>query len=61
MARIAGVDLPREKRAEVALTYIFGIGRPTANEILKRVQEVDPNAKMVEWNGGEIKYTLWID
>ena len=32
-----------------------------ANEILRRVQEVDPNAKMVEWNGGEIKYTLWID
>ena len=33
----------------------------TANEILKRVQEVDPNAKISEWNGGEIKYTLWID
>ena len=32
-----------------------------ANEILKRVQEVDPNAKMVELNGGEIKNTLWID
>lgn len=34
MARIAGVDLPREKRVEIALTYIFGIGRKTANEIL---------------------------
>ncbi|KQL47141.1 30S ribosomal protein S13 [Brevibacillus choshinensis] len=34
MARIAGVDLPREKRAEVALTYIFGIGRPTSQKIL---------------------------
>jgi len=34
MARIAGVDLPREKRVEIGLTYIFGIGRPTANEIL---------------------------
>ena len=32
-----------------------------ANEILKRVQEVDPNAKMVEWNGSEIKNTLWIN
>ena len=32
-----------------------------ANEILKRVQKVDPNAKMVEWNGGEIKNTLWIN
>ena len=34
MARIAGVDLPREKRVEIGLTYIFGIGRPTANKIL---------------------------
>jgi len=34
MARIAGVDLPREKRVEVALTYIFGIGRPSAQKIL---------------------------
>ncbi|WP_134704791.1 30S ribosomal protein S13 [Ammoniphilus sp. YIM 78166] len=33
MARIAGVDLPREKRVEIALTYIFGIGRPTAKQI----------------------------
>ena len=34
MARIAGVDLPREKRVEIALTYIFGIGRVTSNKIL---------------------------
>ncbi|MDR3216181.1 MAG: 30S ribosomal protein S13 [Clostridiaceae bacterium] len=34
MARIAGVDLPREKRVEIGLTYIYGIGRPTANKIL---------------------------
>lgn len=34
MARIAGVDLPRDKRVEIGLTYIFGIGRPTANKIL---------------------------
>jgi len=34
MARIAGVDLPREKRVEIGLTYIFGVGRPTANDIL---------------------------
>lgn len=34
MARIAGVDLPREKRVEIALTYIFGLGRPTAQKIL---------------------------
>jgi small subunit ribosomal protein S13 len=34
MARIAGIDLPREKRIEIALTYIFGIGRPTAQKLL---------------------------
>ena len=34
MARIAGVDLPREKRVEVALTYIYGVGRPTSNRLL---------------------------
>ncbi len=34
MARIAGVDLPKDKRIEIALTYIFGIGRPSANQIL---------------------------
>lgn len=49
-------------------SYVIGInGTNTfsdydrANEVLKRVQEVDPNAKISEWNGGEIKYTLWID
>src|SRR5262250_2793046 len=36
MARIAGVDLPRGKRMEIALTYIFGIGKPSAREILKK-------------------------
>lgn len=35
MARIAGVDIPRNKRVEIALTYIYGIGRPTAQNILK--------------------------
>ena len=51
MARIAGVDLPREKRVEIGLTYIFGIGRPTANKILSetginpdtRVKDLDEN------------------
>ncbi|MBI2684469.1 MAG: 30S ribosomal protein S13 [Actinobacteria bacterium] len=42
MARIAGVNVPREKRIEIGLTYIFGIGRPTANAILARV-EIDPD------------------
>lgn len=36
MARIAGVDLPRNKRIEIALTYIYGVGRPTANDILDK-------------------------
>ena len=35
MARIAGVDLPREKRVEIGLTYVYGIGRPSSNRILK--------------------------
>ncbi len=44
MARIAGVDLPRNKRVEVGLTYIFGIGRSLSSRILKSVN-VDPNKK----------------
>jgi small subunit ribosomal protein S13 len=36
MARIAGVDLPKDKRIEIALTYIYGIGRPSANKILQK-------------------------
>jgi small subunit ribosomal protein S13 len=42
MARIAGVNIPREKRVEIGLTYIFGIGRSTANDILSRV-EISPD------------------
>ena len=38
MARIAGIDLPNEKRVEIGLTYIYGIGRQTANEILKETK-----------------------
>ena len=38
MARIAGVDLPREKRVEVGLTYVYGIGLPTAQKILKETK-----------------------
>ncbi|MGH7587032.1 MAG: 30S ribosomal protein S13, partial [Gemmatimonadota bacterium] len=45
MARIAGVDLPREKRIEVALTYIFGIGRSSAERILRR-SGVDPDIRV---------------
>ena len=45
MARIAGVDLPRDKRVEVSLTYIFGIGQTTSRQILDRA-EVDPNTRV---------------
>ena len=44
MARIAGIDLPRGKRMEIALTYIYGIGRASSREILKKAG-VDPNVK----------------
>lgn len=44
MARIAGVDLPRNKRVEIALTYICGIGRPTSKQVLKSA-DVDPNTR----------------
>ena len=45
MARIAGVDLPREKRVEIGLTYIYGIGRPTALAILEKAG-VDPDTRV---------------
>ena len=45
MARIAGVDIPREKRVEVALTYIFGIGLPTAQKILAQ-SNVNPDTRV---------------
>jgi len=45
MARISGIDLPREKRIEIALTYIFGIGLPTAQKLLARTG-VDPNTRV---------------
>jgi small subunit ribosomal protein S13 len=53
MARIAGVDLPRNKRMEVALTYIFGIGRSTSNRILAEAK-VDPNTKSDNLNDDEV-------
>ncbi len=50
--RIAGVDIPDNKRGEVGLTYIFGIGRSLANDILKRAQ-VDRDKKAGEWTDEE--------
>ena len=52
MARIAGVDIPNNKRGEIALTYIFGIGRSTSKVILEAVS-VDIHKKVSDWNGEE--------
>jgi small subunit ribosomal protein S13 len=48
MARIAGIDLPRNKRGEIGLTYIYGIGRSAARQILERCG-IDLNVKVGEW------------
>ena len=53
MARIAGVDLPREKRVEVGLTYVYGVGRSTAGKILAATG-VDPNTKVRDLAEGEV-------
>ncbi len=45
MPRIAGIDLPREKRAEIGLTYIYGIGKSSAQEILEKAG-INPDTKM---------------
>ena len=52
MARVAGVDLPREKRGEVALTYIYGIGRPSSRRILDQAR-VDVNKRVKTWSDEE--------
>jgi small subunit ribosomal protein S13 len=53
MARVAGVDLPREKRGEVALTYIYGIGRPTARRVLQQAR-VDLDKRVKAWSEDEV-------
>jgi small subunit ribosomal protein S13 len=52
MARIAGIDLPKQKRGEIGLTYIYGIGRSTAQMILTKA-EVDWNKKVQDWTDDE--------
>ncbi len=54
MARIAGVDLPREKRVEIGLTYIYGIGRVSANKILEAAN-VDPSTRVKDLTDDEVK------
>lgn len=53
MARIAGVDLPRRKRIEIGLTYIFGIGRTTSNRILNKLK-IDPGTNTDDLSEAEI-------
>lgn len=53
MARIAGIDLPKNKRGEIGLTYIFGIGRSRATEILIAAK-VDVNKKVNDWDDEEL-------
>ena len=53
MARIVGVDLPRNKRGEIGLTYIYGVGRSIAQRVLDEA-EVDRNAKVQDWTDEQI-------
>lgn len=52
MARIAGIDLPKNKRGEIGLTYIYGIGRSTAQDILTKAN-IDFDKKVKDWNDDE--------
>jgi len=61
MARIAGVDIPREKRLEISLTYIFGIGKSTAQKIASSL-ELDPNTKVRDLTEDEVaKIRSYVD
>ncbi|MDR1665355.1 MAG: 30S ribosomal protein S13 [Clostridiales bacterium] len=53
MARIAGIDLPREKRVEIGLTYIYGIGRPSSNRILAEAK-VNPDTRVRDLTDDEV-------
>ena len=53
MARISGIDIPKQKRGEIALTYIFGVGKSRAQQILEKAG-VDVNKKVSDWNDDEI-------
>jgi small subunit ribosomal protein S13 len=61
MARIAGVDIPREKRLEISLTYIYGIGRTTSNQVCAETS-VNPNTRVRDLTDEEVaKLRVWID
>ena len=53
MARVAGIDLPKNKRGEIGLTYIYGIGRSSAKKILKQA-EIDLNKKVSDWDDEDL-------
>jgi len=61
LARISGVDIPREKRLEIALTYIFGIGKPTAQRICADT-DLDANQRVRDLTEDEVnKIRVWIE
>lgn len=61
MARIAGVDIPREKRLEISLTYIFGIGRPTSLKICEAAG-LNPNTRVRDLTEDEVnRIRAWVD
>ena len=61
MARIAGVDIPRDKRTEIALTYVFGVGRTTAKQITSATG-VDPHTRVKDLTDDEVmRIRAWID
>jgi small subunit ribosomal protein S13 len=61
MARISGVDIPREKRLEIALTYVFGIGKPTAQRICSETS-LDPNQRVRNLTEEEVAtIRSWVD
>ena len=53
MARIAGIDLPKEKRGEIGLTYVYGIGRSTAQDILDEL-DIDRSTKVKDWSDEQV-------
>ncbi len=61
MARISGVDIPREKRLEIALTYIYGIGKPTAQKICEATG-LNPNQRVRDLTEEEVnQIRVWVD
>jgi len=61
VARIAGVDIPREKRVEISLTYIFGVGRTTSNRVLGATG-IDPDTRVRDLTEDEVaRLRSWID